>query len=166
MVKTFIKKLYVREEFLSGKTEAKKKKIDRRGRKGEVKEDRLDTHKDVCLTCMRRCHSSSHRGIWMPHRKAKHKSEQRDTHGVSQTIGLSRAVHTKAAPALPPCTDTTLPRRHLTHPHQHNRKNLCRERNSSSWFPSYLDRGERSQVRTKCHDVTRKEINWRWPWEK
>lgn len=56
---------------------------------------------DVCLTCMKRCHSSSHQGIWMPHRKAKHKSEQRDTHGVLQTVALSGAVHTKAAPALP-----------------------------------------------------------------
>lgn len=48
-----------------------------------------------------------------------------------------------------PAWHTTLPRRHqhlaLTHPHHHNRKNLCRERNSSTWFPSYLDWGKEAK---------------------
>lgn len=42
-------------------------------------------------------------GIWMPDRGAKHRNEQKDTHGVLQTASLGGAVHTKATPALPPC---------------------------------------------------------------
>lgn len=62
-----------------------------------------------------------------------------------------------------PVRHTTLPRRHqhlaLTHPHHHNRKNLSRERNSSNMIPLLLRLRERSQVRTKCHEITWKEIN-------
>lgn len=73
-------------------------------KKGEIKIRSRHSQNTICLACMKQCHSSSNQGIWMPHIAAKHRSEQKDTHGVLQTAGLSRAVHTKAAPALPPCT--------------------------------------------------------------
>lgn len=73
------------QEKEKGKQNEKEKKeqlkINKRGRKGKLKENYRHSQ-DVCLTCMKRCRSSSHQGIWMPHRKAKHKSEQRDTHRV------------------------------------------------------------------------------------
>lgn len=33
-------------------------------------------------------------------------------------------------------------------------------------IPLLIRLRERSQVRTKCHEVTWKEINWRWTWDK
>ena len=76
-------------------------------RKGKVKLQ--SRHKNsICLACMKQCHYCSNQGIWMPHTATKHRGEQKDTHGVLQTAGLSGAVHTKAAPALPPCTSHDL----------------------------------------------------------
>lgn len=85
----------------------KKKRFLRVKRQGEERgnKNRADTDKNtICLACMKRCHSSGNQGIWMPHIAKKHRNEQKDTHGVLQTAGMSGAVHTKAAPALPPCT--------------------------------------------------------------
>lgn len=76
------------------------------GRIKESKNTKQTVSKTLCLACMKRCYSSRNQGIWMPHiatkHRGEHRGEQKDTHGVLQTAGLSRAVHTKAAPALPP----------------------------------------------------------------
>lgn len=84
-----------------------KKELLKIQRQGEVRgnKTKADTYKNtVCLACMKQCHSSRNQGIWMPHIATKHRGEQKDTHGVLQIAGLSGAVHTKASPALPPCT--------------------------------------------------------------
>lgn len=51
----------------------RKMKEKERKRQGEERGNKIKiqsghTHKNtICLACMKRCHSSGNRGIWMPH---------------------------------------------------------------------------------------------------